>query len=275
MSHSNHGSICSCLGPMIDAQIKSMLFDKEKFISGYMSLQMTSLNPSCFLGSVYDAAFLIRPSCHFRDSSVINNYTANLTQYYNQLPFNDGYLSALAHLSCTNYTTRYHGRLYISMCKEVADINERSIMLGFASVFWIIKSYVSSLTAEVSQLCYKGLFRRIALGSTHGLSTFSCTFLLSFSPLLVPVGRCTLGRILNVLGSAIDPYIELSISSEFFSHHKISLMTSVQQIKEASTSKESYPPIYPAILSLYLYATNRCACWNKMIIHTISLIRYH
>lgn len=194
-------------------------------------------------------------------SCSINNYTANLTQYYNQLPFNDGYLSALAHLSCTNYTTRYHGRLYISMCKEVADINERSIMLGFASVFWIIKSYVSSLTAEVSQLCYKGLFRRIALGST--------LFHASTNTLLVPVGRCTLGRILNVLGSAIDPYIELSISSEFFSHHKISLMTSVQQIKEASTSKESYPPIYPAILSLYLYATNRCACWNKMIINTI------
>jgi hypothetical protein len=52
----------------------------------------------------------------------------------------------------------------MSMSKELADINERGIMLGFASVFWIIKSYITSLVAEVSQLCYKGLFRTIALG---------------------------------------------------------------------------------------------------------------
>ena len=78
-------------------------------------------------------------------------------------------------------------------------------MLGFASVSLFIKCYASSQVGELSQLCHGGVFRTIALGSTHGLSTHSCTFVLSLSPLIVPVGRIALGRILNVLGSSIDP----------------------------------------------------------------------
>ena len=155
----------------------------EKYMITYTGWY--TLNPALLLGSVYDAIILLRPSCNFRDSRVIKNCIADQVQYYNQLPFNDSYLLALVHLCCTNYTSRYYGSLYISLWKELADINEQGIMLGFASVFWIIKSYVTSLVAEVSQLCYKGLFRSIALGSTHGLSTFSCTFLLTLSPLFI------------------------------------------------------------------------------------------
>jgi F-type H+-transporting ATPase subunit beta len=229
-----------------------------------------TLNPALLLGSVYDATLLIRPSCSFRDSRVVKNSIANQAQYYNQLPFNDSYLSALAHLCCANYTSRYHGRLYTSMCKELADINERGIVLGFASVFWLIKSYTSSLVAEVSQLCYKGLFRGIALGSTHGLSTFSCTFLLSLSPLIVPVGRVALGRILNVLGSSIDSYLELSMSSEFFSYHLTSLQINYGLLKLASSIRESYSSTCPATILI------RCICkpyrvpvayWNRMIVN--------
>ena len=146
-------------------------------------------------------------------------------------------------------------------------------MLGFASVFWIIKSYVTSLVAEVSQLCYKGLFRSIALGSTHGLSTFSCTFLLTLSPLIVPVGRIALGRILNVLGSSIDSYLELSMSTEFFSYHIISLQANNSFIKEASYSNSSYSSIYPAIISIRRVDKNSNSlhlCWNKMLTTGLS-----
>lgn len=248
MVHSNHGSICSCLGPIIDVQMKRKLLNVEKYM--IICTGWYNLNPTLLLGSVYDAIILVRPSCNFRDSTVVKNGIANQVQYYNQLPFNDSYLSALVHLNCANYTSRYQGRLYMSMCKELVDINEQGIMLGFASVFWIIKSYITSLVAEVSQLCYKGLFRSIALGSTHGLSTFLCTFLLSLSPLIVPVGRIALGRILNVLGSSIDSYLELSMSTEFFSHHLISSQVNNNLIKEASYSFKSYPSISPANISI-------------------------
>jgi F-type H+-transporting ATPase subunit beta len=232
-----------------------------------------TLNPALLLGSVYDATLLVRPSCNFRDSRVIKNCIANQAQYYNQLPFNDSYLSALTHLCCANYTSRYHGRLYISLYLELADINERGMMLGFASVFWIIKSYITSLVAEVSQLCYKGLFRRIALGSTHGLSTFSCPFLLSLSPLIVPVGRIALGRILNVLGSSIDSYMELSMSTEFFSHHIISSQVYDAHLKEASSYKNSYSSLCPAIIPfrrIVKTSNPPSSVWNRMISNTIS-----
>ena len=195
--------------------MKCKLFYKEKFIAGALGAL------SLFLPSVYDALIVIRPTCNFRDSRVIKNYGANQAEYYVELPFNDSYLLALVHLCCVNYNkslcsyTFYYGGLLIAMCKEVCDINERGIMLGFASVFLFIKCYGSFLVAELSQLCYRGVFRAIALGSTNGLSTHSCTFVLSFGPLIVPVGKIAIGRILNVLGSSIDCYMQLSLSSEF------------------------------------------------------------
>ena len=140
-------------------------------------------------------------------------------------------------------------------------------------MFWIIKSYITSLVAEVSQLCYKGLFRSIVLGSTHGLSTFSCTFLLTLSPLIVPVGRIALGRILNVLGSSIDSYLELFMSTEFFSYHIISLQVNNSFIKEASYSNSNYSSIYPAIISIRRVEKNSNSlylCWNKMLTTGLS-----
>ena len=217
-----------------------------------------------FIPSVYDALLVIRPSCNFRDSRVIKNYGANQAEYYVELPFNDGYLSALAHLCCPNYSSlryMYHGRLLISMCKEVWDINERGIMLGFASVFLFIKCYGSSLVAELSQLCYKGVFRTIGLGSTHGLSTHSCTFVLSFGPLIVPVGRIAVGRILNVLGSSIDRYMELSLSTEFINPRS--------GFSRAHCVLIADNPRNYAINSLTTTGSGHLN-WNRMIINTIS-----
>jgi hypothetical protein len=122
---------------------------------------------------------------------------------------------------------------------------------------------------ELSQLCYKGVFRTIALGSTHGLSTHSCTFVLSLSPLIVPVGRIALGRILNVLGSSIDRYMELSLSTELFSYHLISSVR-VQSHKKLGTGLlESYPVVYPYhIIPITLTSLSSIVSWNRMIINT-------
>lgn len=82
-------------------------------------------------------------------------------------------------------------------------------------MFLLIKSYANWLTAELSQLCYDGVLRAVALGSTDGLSTWRVAALLVFQPVIVPVGRIALGRILNVVGSVIDRWMELSLSCHF------------------------------------------------------------
>jgi len=147
-----------------------------------------------FLPSVYDALLVIRPSCHFRDGRVLQN--ANFRQYFIELPFHDGYLFALIHLLPANYRSTLH-----CCSQEVCDINTKDIILGFAPVFLFIKSYASWLVAELSQLCYKGVLRTIALGSTDGLCTWRVPFVMGFQPVIVPVGRIALGRIFNVVGS--------------------------------------------------------------------------
>ena len=120
---------------------------------------------------------------------------------------NDGYLFALIHLIPANYRSTLH-----SFFQEVCDINTKDIILGFAPVFLFIKSYASWLVAELSQLCYKGVLRTIALGSTDGLCTWRVPFVMGFQPVIVPVGRIALGRIFNVVGSIIHRYMELSLS---------------------------------------------------------------
>jgi hypothetical protein len=270
MVHSNHGTICSCVGPMIDALFKCKVFYKEKF----MIIQIRPvllLVRDVFFASVYDALLLIRPSCNFRDGTVIQNYTANpnQAQYFIELPFNDAYLFGLIHLCSANYRSsrsRYHGHL------SICHINVRDIMLGFAPVFLFIKSYASSLVGELSQLCYKGVFRTIALGSTDGLCTFKCTFVLSLQPVIVPVGRIALGRILNVVGACIDRYMCLSLSSQFGSYHLISLGLFVE-----SHENESYPRTYPNHFICIFNATfvldqNLISLWNTMIINTIFFV---
>jgi hypothetical protein len=192
--------------------MKSKLFHKEKFM-------ITQLKPvlavarDLFLPSVYDALLVLRPSCNFRDGTVITHWPANLAQYFRELPFNDSYFFGLLHLLPANYKTKL--RLLDELRNEVCDMNARDVILGFASVFLLTKAYSNFLAAELSQLCYGGVLRAVALGSTDGLCTWKVGFLMGFQPVIVPVGRITLGRIFNVLGSVIDPYMELPLSSEF------------------------------------------------------------
>ena len=114
MVFSNHGCVCSCVGPIIDAQMKCKVFYKEKFMIIHSRPVVVR---DVFLPSVYDAFLVIRPSCNFIE-----------------LPFNDGYLFGLIHLIPANYRSTLHS-FYSSMLQEVCDINVRDIILGFAPVF--------------------------------------------------------------------------------------------------------------------------------------------
>lgn len=61
----------------------------------------------------------------------------------------------------------------------------------------------NSLTLEVQQQIGDGVVRTIAMGSTEGLKRHT-TAVNTGKPIEVPVGKATLGRIMNVLGEPID-----------------------------------------------------------------------
>ena len=158
-----------------------------------------------FLPSVYDALLLTRPTCDFRDGRLITS--SNFTQYLIELAFNDSYLFAMMHLIPADYT-------------ETLDCLSRSIakhdvILPLAALFLLIKSYASIPTLEISQLCYKALLRTIAFSTTQCISTWRCLTLFSLQAVIVPVGRIALGRILNVVGSIIDPHSQVCHSCQF------------------------------------------------------------
>ena len=78
------------------------------------------------------------------------------------------------------------------------------LVLGFTSLYLLVRTYSNSLVAEVSQQMYGGTLRCISLGIMEGLSTWRCNIQLNVQAVVVPVGRVSLGRILNVVGAAVD-----------------------------------------------------------------------
>ena len=199
-----------------------------------------------FLPSIYDTLLLIRPGCNFRDARVIKNYTANFRQYFIELPFNDGYLFPVIHLISVQYRSTLGSSVWRSSAEELEDIFCRDIILGFAPLFLFIKSYLSSsLVAEVSQLCYKGVLRRIALATVDALCTWRCRAFLGAQGVIVPTGRIALGRIFNVVGSIIDALMELVISCQFNTRIRIKTTLGVfVESHENLTYTFTYPNHY-------------------------------
>src|SRR5256885_1523567 len=70
-------------------------------------------------------------------------------------------------------------------------------------VFDALKLDGSALTLEVQQLLGDGVVRTIALGSSDGLRR-GLMVSNTGNPITVPVGKATLGRIMDVLGNPID-----------------------------------------------------------------------
>ena len=76
-------------------------------------------------------------------------------------------------------------------------------MLFRSKVYDALKMEGSALTLEVQQQLGDGIVRTIALGSSDGLRRGMVVNNTS-QPITVPVGKATLGRIMDVLGNPID-----------------------------------------------------------------------
>ena len=86
-------------------------------------------------------------------------------------------------------------------------------------------------TLEVQQQLGDGVVRTIALGSTDGL-TRGLKVNNTGAPISVPVGEKTLGRIMNVLGRAIDEKGEISTDEKWSIHREAPKFTDLSPSTE-------------------------------------------
>jgi len=240
---SNHGYVTACLGPVVDVQLASDVYSSERSVyrrvrqglaeSGTPGQKTSYIGRDMFYPTVYDSITIVRPCVCFREGITMANSMSNFHSFIDQIPYNDTYLLAVTHLipgaygtqldipAGMEWTSREHNGCGImeesySRSEPTLAPNHRiDLVLGFTSLYLLVKSYQNSLVAEVSQQMYGGILRCISLGSTEGLSTWKCTIQLNMQAVVVPVGRISLGRILNVVGSAVDIYDDQPIALAF------------------------------------------------------------
>lgn len=205
------------------------------------------VSSNLFLPSLYDSLLVIRPTCVFRDSRLVANSFGTTDSHLTSLAFNSSYFLALIHLVPSTYALKMlSGSVMRQAFRQASDLRLSQVLLGFASILLLTRSYANSLVAELSQLCYGGVFRSVALSTTDGLCTYKTTFILGLQPLVIPVGNICIGRILNVLGSTQDTYTEAFLSSQFSKFQKslfsFKSSTSTVSFTEVSTSYSSYYP---------------------------------
>ena len=131
------------------------------------------------------------------------------------------YLLAVTHLISTVYGSNLHiptdmewteigysfgifEETYSRTERALSPNHRIDLVLGFTTLYLLVRMYLDSLVAEVSQQMYGGTLRCISLGFTEGLSTWRCNIQLNVQAVIVPVGTVSLGRILNVVAAAVD-----------------------------------------------------------------------
>jgi F-type H+-transporting ATPase subunit beta len=167
---------------------------------------------------VYDAIIIERPEIFFREGSKVRS--SRTLAFFKMVPAFDTLYLAFSHLIPAEYTLASEAVILDSIDTfsqsssiSVQDVSE--VVLGYATVFLLLKSYSSSVVSEISQHSYSGVVRTVSLATTDGLSTWGCGAMLIYQPVVVNVGRLTLGRIFNVVGSVVDSLLELPVTSGY------------------------------------------------------------
>jgi len=207
------------VGPVLDVQLQNQALSSHSTILDQLqgALANKEQNRYLFVPCVYDSILIIRPCINFRDGTSAANTLFPHSTYLSQIPFNESLVFSLANVIPASYDSSLSSDYLGLAFQELCSMATEDSLIGFTSVFMISKSYLNFLVCEISQLCYGGILRSVALGTTDGLSTWKVSFLNLYQPVTVPVGKLSLGRIFNVTGSAIDRYLDLGISCCFSS----------------------------------------------------------
>lgn len=120
---SNHGYIASCLGPVVDIQLVADVYREDRFIhsrlrEGVLMIEDIGqkaiyVGRDIFYPTVYDSITIVRPSISFREGITSANCMTYFHAFILDIPYNETYLLAVAHLISTvlwkqsTYTNRH------------------------------------------------------------------------------------------------------------------------------------------------------------------------
>ena len=167
------------------------------------------LTNSSFRPGIYDVVLVVRPAVHFREGITLSNTSRHLTKFLACLPQRESLLIALVHVYQLGNANEISEVLNVAS-EESLDLSNNGLIESLSSVFLFVRAYANWCCVEVSQVGFGGKLRGISLGITEGLSSWRVTSYFTYQPLIVPVGRAVLGRLFNVLGSTIDPFLEVT-----------------------------------------------------------------
>merc|ERR1712170_255122 len=165
--------------------------------------------------SVFDTILIFSTTIYTRDGQAVRG-SLSRTGFLMQIPFHTAYICAFTQLLPVEYCKAYVPLEKESMVKKEAAVTATNdVILAFASLFMLTREYCNYIIAEISQISIGGQLRTISMKPTEGISTWRVQFQSLYQPIIVPVGRSTLGRIFNVTGSTVDKFLNLPISSGF------------------------------------------------------------
>ena len=120
--------------------------------------------------------------------------------------------------------------IIIRVAGPVVDVRFPQDLPSIHEALVIILKNKEELILEVAFSTGDNEFKTLAMGPTDGLSR-GMRVKRTFSPILVPVGQETLGRIFNVLGIPIDGKSEIKKTITYESIHKSAPLLSDQETK--------------------------------------------
>ena len=109
-------------------------------------------------------------------------------------------------------------------------------------IYDALKLEGSALTLEVQQQLGDGIVRTIALGTSDGLRR-GLMVSNTGHPIMIPVGKATLGRIMDVLGTPIDERGPVNSDKQMSIHRKAPTYDELRAIagrKSSSTTENCF-----------------------------------
>lgn len=213
------GNVTSVLGPVIEVQLLSTAGIRERYVSTALSSAGYSPNRNLYYVSVYDSLVVYRPSVSFRDGTLVSNPISGGSEILYELPYADAYHMSIHHLLPLAYSeSTVWFRWFTSELDAYGDTSQPVFALpgdvlgGYTSMYLSVKHYSNILIAEVSSQGYGGILRAISLGPTEGISTWRSAVTVMLQAVVVLTGTVSLGRIYNVVGAVVDPFLDNTLS---------------------------------------------------------------
>lgn len=229
------GLVTCCIGPVVDIVLNK---NEQRVARLVISCLPFEENHPCkkekLLPSIYDAVIIFRPSIIPRNAVTVKNPLNKVIDFYAFIPSYTSLFISITSLIPLEYSTAYSkcsqnnflktANIFKAFTEELFDIKANTVspslavgnvIVGFTTLYKLLRAYSNILIVEVCQQSYGGGLRSIALAGTDGLSTWNCKAVCTYNPVVVPVSRSTLGRLFNVSGSTVDSYNDLYHSATF------------------------------------------------------------